>query len=149
MKAVEINDLFDGSSLEDKLWAEFKRNKIEAERQEIVQIKDRFYFLDFAIYCKKGKLDIETDGDWWHHNPEGAEKDNIRNNDISSQGWNVIRFNSHQIREKINFYCIPQIKSSINNFGGIEIDEYFSKRFEEFREDGNYQYNFFDYDPEE
>jgi len=149
INAVEINDLFDGSSLEDRLWAEFKKNKIEAERQELVQIEDRFYFLDFAIYCIKGNLDIEADGDEWHHNPDDAEKDNLRNNDLSSQGWNIIRFNSNQIREKINTYCIPQIKNNINNLGGIKIDQYFSKRFEDFNEDGDYQYNFFDYDPED
>jgi very-short-patch-repair endonuclease len=147
--AVEINDLFDESALEDKLWAELKRNKIEAERQELVQIENRFYFLDFAIYCIKGKLDIEADGDEWHHNPNAAEKDNLRNNDLSSKGWNIIRFNSDQIQEKISTYCIPKIKNSINNQGGIGIDHYFAKRFEEFNEDGDYQYNFFDYDPEE
>ena len=149
INAVEINDLFDGSSLEDRLWAELKRNKIEAERQELVQVENRFYFLDFAIYCVKGKIDIETDGDQWHHNPNSAEKDNLRNNDLSSRGWNIIRFNSNQIKEKIVAYCVPQIKSNINNLGGIKIDEYFSKRFEDYNEEGDYQYNFFDYDPEE
>lgn len=149
INAAEINDLFDGSKLEDKLWAEFKRNNIDAERQELVQINDRYYFLDFAIHCKNGKLDIETDGDRWHHNPEGAEKDNLRNNDLSAQGWSVIRFNNQQIKEQIISYCIPQVKKSINNLGGITMDEYFSKRFEDYREDGNYQYNFFDYEPEE
>lgn len=149
INAVEINDLYDGSLLEDRLWAEFKRNKIEAERQELVQVENRFYFLDFAIYCLKGKLDIETDGDKWHHNPKAAEKDNLRNNELSSQGWNIIRFNSNQIREKINTYCIPQIMNNINNLGGIVYNQYFSKRFEDFNEDGDYQYNFFDYDLED
>ena len=147
--AIEINDLFDESILEDRLWAELKRNKIEAERQELVQIKNRFYFLDFAIYCINGKIDIETDGDKWHHNPDAAQQDNLRNNDLSSKGWNIIRFNSSQIQEKIDSYCLPQIKNNINNQGGIKIDEYFSKRFEEFNEDGDYQYNFFDLDLED
>ncbi len=149
LNAVEINDLFDESILEDRLWAEFKRNKIEAERQELVQVKNKFYFLDFAIYCIKGKLDIETDGDEWHHNPNAAEKDNLRNNELSIKGWNIIRFNSNQIHEKTHTYCIPKIKNNINNLGGIKVDQYFSKRFEEFNEDGDYQYNFFDYSPED
>src|SRR3990172_3879205 len=67
INAVEVNDLFDGSHLEDRLWAEFKRNRISAERQQVVKVEDKFYFLDFAIHCKKGKLDIETDGDKYHH----------------------------------------------------------------------------------
>ncbi|MDP2363050.1 MAG: DUF559 domain-containing protein, partial [Ignavibacteria bacterium] len=135
LKAFEINDLYDGSTLEDKLWAELKQNEIEAERQELIQIENKFYFLDFAIYCMKGKIDVETDGDMWHHNPESASKDNIRNNDLASIGWNIIRFNSNQIREQIQSYCIPQIKTHINNFGGIKIDETFAKRFLQYKSD--------------
>ncbi len=149
INAIEINDLFDESALEDKLWAEFKRLKIQAERQELVQFQNHYYFLDFAIYCKKGNLDIETDGDEYHHNSKKAIYDNIRNNDVASLGWNILRFTSNQIFEKMQSYCIPHIIKQINNLEGIHIDEYFSKRFEEFSEDSDYQYNFFDYDPEE
>lgn len=106
-----------------------KRNKIEAERQELIQVNNKYYFLDFAIYCLNGKLDIETDGNNWHHNPKAATHDNIRNNDLSTLGWNTIRFNTKQVMENLNTYCIPQIKSNINNLGGIKIHEVFSKRF--------------------
>lgn len=140
--AVEINDLFDGSTLEDKLWAELKRSKIEAERQELVQVDNKFYFLDFAIYCVKGKLDVETDGDMWHHTPNKSAQDNIRNNDLTSQGWNIIRFNSNQVNEQIKTYCIPQIKTNINNLGGIKIDETFYRRFIQNRTD-SYQGDLF------
>ena len=61
INAVEVNDLFDGSKLEDRLWTELKRNRISAERQQVVKADEKFYFLNFAIHCKKGKLDIETD----------------------------------------------------------------------------------------
>jgi len=129
INAVEVNDLFDGSHLEDRLWAEFKRNRISAERQQVVKFDDKFYFLDFAIHCKKGKLDIETDGDKYHHHPEYASKDNLRNNDLTSNGWSVIRFDSIQIREKMETYCIPTIKVNINKLGGIDFDETAMKRF--------------------
>jgi len=129
IKAVEVNDLFDGSSLEDRLWAEFKRTGISAERQEAVKIDDKFYFLDFSIYCKKGKLDIETDGDFWHHKPERALKDNVRNNDLTSNGWSVIRFDSFQIKEKMQTYCLPTIMTNVNKLGGIDFDEESMKRF--------------------
>ncbi len=129
IKAAEVNDLFDGSSLEDKLWAEFKRHLISAERQEAVKIYDKFYFLDFSIHCKKGKIDIETDGDKYHHNPEYAAKDNLRSNDLTSGGWSVIRFDSSQVREKMETYCIPTIKVYINKLGGIDFDEESMERF--------------------
>lgn len=127
--AIEVNDLFDGSNLEDRLWAEMKRKMISAERQEVVKVDDKFYFLDFAIYCKKGKLDIETDGDRYHHNSEAAAKDNIRNNDLTSNGWNVIRFDSNQIHEKLESYCLPIIMTNVNKLGGIEFDNESMERF--------------------
>ncbi len=75
--AAEINDLYDESSLEDRLWAEFKRHNIPAERQEFVTARGHDYALDFALYCTKGGIDVETDGDFWHANPEKAEEDNL------------------------------------------------------------------------
>ena len=127
--AVEVNDLFDGSRLEVRLWAEMKGKMNSAERQEVVKVDNKFYFLDFAIHCKKGKLDIETDGDFWHHKPEKALKDNVRNNDLTSNGWNVIRFNSQQIQEKMETYCLPTVMTNINKLGGIEFDDELMERF--------------------
>src|SRR5690606_19766854 len=43
-KAVEINDLYDGSPLEDRLWAEFKRLQIPVERQKRLTLNGRNYF---------------------------------------------------------------------------------------------------------
>ncbi|NOK63796.1 MAG: DUF559 domain-containing protein [Chloroflexi bacterium AL-W] len=56
INAIEINDLFDESSLEDTLWAELKRHSIVAERQEFVIARNNHYALDFAVYCAKGIL---------------------------------------------------------------------------------------------
>ncbi|MCW5854087.1 MAG: hypothetical protein KIT87_28730 [Anaerolineae bacterium] len=83
--AEEINDLYMDSPLEDRLWAEFKRLRIVAERQEWVEVKGRKYALDFAVYCALGKLDVETDGDVWHSNPERIPLDNQRDNDLETE----------------------------------------------------------------
>jgi len=146
LNAVEVNDLFDGSRLEDKLWAEFKRNGVSAERQEVVKVDEKFYFLDFAIHCKKGKLDIETDGDKYHHHPEYATKDNLRNNDLTSNGWSVIRFDSFQIKEKMEAYCLPTIMTNINKLGGIDFDETSMKRFLKQNPGTNYPTYFEEYE---
>ncbi len=146
INAIEVNDLFDGSNLEDKLWAEMKRKMISAERQQVVKVDEKFYFLDFAIHCKKGKLDIETDGDRYHHNPEAAAKDNVRNNDLTSNGWNVIRFDSSQIHEKMETYCLPTIMTNINKLGGIDFDKAAMKRFKKLNPDLNYPSYFEEYE---
>ena len=94
--AVEINDLWDESPLEDRLWAIFKQARIRAERQYPVEVEDRTYFLDFAIFCNQGKIDIETDGDTWHSDPERIPLDNQRDTDLVSKGWHVMRFNKRR-----------------------------------------------------
>lgn len=119
-QAVEINDLYDESPLEDRLWAEFKRLQISAERQYYLQINDRNYCLDFALFCHNGKMDIETDGDRWHRLPKRIDKDNQRNNDVTMAGWYVFRFNSKQINNELHGYCIPTLVDSIKRMGGLE-----------------------------
>jgi very-short-patch-repair endonuclease len=116
--AAEINDLWDESPLEDRLWAEFERLEIEAERQWDTKIGSAWYKLDFALFCEKGKIDVETDGDTWHAVPKRIPEDNRRDNDLASDGWYVLRFNGHQIREQMPSYCIPNISDMINRLGG-------------------------------
>jgi len=101
MAAHEINDLYMDSPLEDLLWTEFKRHRLVGERQEWVKIHDREYALDFAIYCASGKLDVETDGDTWHAEPARIPLDNLRDNDLETAGWKLLRFNTKQINEQM------------------------------------------------
>jgi very-short-patch-repair endonuclease len=126
--AVEINDLYAESSLEDKLWTALKQHDIQPERQELVTIEDRNYFLDFAVYCASGKIDVETDGDEWHATPEKAEQDNLRDNDLESAGWQSLRFTTRQINEQTVEYCIPTIVETINHLGGLEEEGRFMPR---------------------
>jgi hypothetical protein len=52
----------------------------------MVQVKDNFYALDFAIYCAKGNMDIETDGNTWHADPERIPLDNQGDVDLVTAG---------------------------------------------------------------
>ena len=129
VRAVEINDLFDDSPLEDDLWAELRQRKIDAERQWDVQVGQARYLLDFAVFCVNGYLDIETDGDLYHHNPERATKDNERNNALASAGWHVLRFDGRQIRESVSQECLPAVTNTINRLGGLDSESFAPRRF--------------------
>ncbi|MFN8139942.1 MAG: DUF559 domain-containing protein [Fimbriimonadales bacterium] len=118
--AVEINQLFDESPLEEAMWEQLRKLKIPAERQYHVEHEDQNYFLDFAIFCKSGQVDVETDGDKWHSQPDRIPADNRRNNALAAQGWKVLRFNTHQIREEMTEYCVPEIVNTINQLDGLE-----------------------------
>lgn len=126
--AIEINDLYDESPLEDRLWAEFKHLEIQAERQELVSVNNTNYFLDFTVYCMAGKLDVETDGDTWHVNKEKAGADNLRDNALKTEGWRILRFNTQQIHEKMSDYCVPTVVDNINRLGGLSNENDMSKK---------------------
>lgn len=144
MQAVEINDLYDESPLEDRLWATLKRLNIQAERQEFVQVKKRDFALDFAIYCRDGKIDIETDGDSWHSNPKKATEDNYRDNALKTAGWKVLRFNTPQIREELAEYCVPTIVENVNNLAGLNDERLVARKFDPKNPDGSQQMGLFD-----
>ena len=118
-QAGEINDLYNESPLEDILWVEMKRLKINAERQYDVKIAEKRYFLDFAVFCNEGKIDVETDGDTWHANRERAGLDNVRNNAVETEKWNVLRFNTAQVKEDQAEYCVKGITKMVNKLGGL------------------------------
>jgi very-short-patch-repair endonuclease len=118
-RAEQINDLFDDSPLEEVLWQQLKRLAIKAERQWGIVIEEKRYFLDFAFFCTKAPVAVETDGDTWHTVPDQANLDYIRQNAIESRGWHVLRFNSKEIREGMETYCLPEIQKTINNLDGL------------------------------
>ncbi len=119
-QAQEINDLFDDSPLEDLLWEELKARQIPAERQWEEIIRERLYRLDFALFCRDGKIDIEADGDTWHTPEERAKADKARNNELSAVHWHLLRFDSKQIREQMAPYCMTRMTELINRLGGLE-----------------------------
>jgi very-short-patch-repair endonuclease len=127
--AEQINDLFDDSPLEDRLWAELKRLDIDAERQYGFPEDKARYMLDFAVFCNNGKMDIETDGDTYHTGKEIAPRDNRRNNALATAGWLVLRFTSRQIGEEMAGYCVPEIKKGINGLGGLRSNGVAPRRF--------------------
>lgn len=139
--ALEINDLYHGSPLEDRLWAALQRRRIPAEREEYLTAGEQNYALDFAVYCAGGGIDIETDGDTYHANPDKAADDNRRNNNLTAAGWQVLRYSTSQINEEMETYCIPEIVRTVNNLGGIE--EFVPRKVDS-RPDRPYQMSLFD-----
>lgn len=116
--AEEINDLYDTSPLEEKMYLEMKKREIATERQVYVKINNRFYCLDFGIFCKKGDIDLECDGEKYHILPKALAKDRERNNELTSFGWRVLRFSGKEINRTIK-NCFKTIETTIENLGGI------------------------------
>lgn len=69
------------------------------------------YYLDLALFHKGRKLDIEVDGEIYHKTWTGelSYNDQLRNQALMREGWDVIRFWVPQIRDQQS-WCINQIK---------------------------------------
>jgi len=59
-----------------------------------VRLGQAIYFLDFALFCKNGRIDVETDGDTWHLSRERVPLDNARDNALQIERWTVLRYNT-------------------------------------------------------
>lgn len=119
LKATEINDLWDTSKIEEKLYKALKDEKVSSERQYFVYETEKPYCLDFAIFCKDGKLNIECDGEKYHSPQQIITRDRNRNNDLTSLGWSILRFSGKEINRDLP-YCVRKIKRTIKTLNGID-----------------------------
>ncbi len=117
---TDVNFLFNGSRLEEKVFAMLNEGNIPAEREWVETVYKNTYILDFAIFCKDRKIDVECDGDFWHDKPDRVHYDKNRNNELESHGWSVLRFTQERI-EKEPEKVINILYDTINRYGGYEV----------------------------
>ena len=69
------------------------------------------YYLDLALFHKGKKLDIEVDGAMYHQTWTGelSYNDQLRNQALMREGWDIIRFWVQQVRDRLP-WCIEQVK---------------------------------------
>ena len=127
--AEQINDLYDDSPLEDLLWQKLKRLNFTAERQWKLNIQNKIYFLDFAIFCKNNnKLAIEVDGYHFHYeSKEQIDYDTWRQNEIQIDEWSILRYTSQQVMNDWTPY-LAQIQEKVKQLGGLESPEDFNRK---------------------
>jgi very-short-patch-repair endonuclease len=77
----------------------------------IPQYRVEKYALDFAVFDKGRKLDIEVDGERYHRNWSGelCRRDQLRNQRLFELGWDVRRFWVYEIRDELD-QCVQRIK---------------------------------------
>lgn len=135
-EAEELNDLFVGSRLEDRLYLKLRELGLLPEREWFVQYSDprktgrpaRSFFLDFALFCQDRDLDIETDGDAWHLGEKSSARDNERDNLLEANRWHILRFNTEHIERDIES-TLSIIREAVNRFGGVLTPDSVLRRF--------------------
>jgi very-short-patch-repair endonuclease len=129
--AGQINDLFDDSPLEDRMWYALKRTNLLAERQWKVNFEKHIYYLDFAVFCRNGNLAIETDGYTTHHESTSQiDYDTWRQNEIEIDDWRFLHYTSKQVQDERTPY-LTQIQAEVAQLGGLESAEEFKRKIGE------------------
>jgi very-short-patch-repair endonuclease len=119
VEAKELNDVFNDSPLENKLWSKLKSENLPAERQFLLRTNEKNWVCDFAFFCKQGTIDVECDGDEFHTSYEAVIYDKVRNNEIEAvANWDVLRFTTLHIEKEMD-WTIRTIKRKIDKLGGL------------------------------
>lgn len=74
------------------------------------------YYLDLALFYNGKKLDIEVDGAMYHQAWTGElnYNDQLRNQALMREGWDVMRFWVQQVRDQLP-WCIEQVQKWMKN----------------------------------
>jgi very-short-patch-repair endonuclease len=110
------------------MWVELNSLDIKAERQWMLPIEEHNYYLDFAIFCNAGFIDLETDGDSYHIQKDRIIIDNERNNKLAQKDLQVLRYNGAEIRTNMG-HCIREIQNTITTLDGLSDDGLVPRKF--------------------
>lgn len=129
LRAKEISELFNIVPIEEIMRQALKNWRIKAigeysimenkpPTKELVGGKRLRYRLDFAIFCQKGKINVECDDLRWHSQPRQRQKDKKRDRWLKKQGWIVLRFGGEEIKNKVAT-SVKILRQTIQNLGGL------------------------------
>lgn len=122
-EAYEFNFLYKGSKLEELMWHQLLQHNIYAEREYPVRTRgDSSYFLDFAVFCKNGKLAIEMDGDQHQSTRDAVIYDNRRDNNLLIDGWETFRYAKEDIAPDRLKDTLSEIGKAIIGHGGLKTE---------------------------
>lgn len=119
-KAKDILDLYNVPPIEKIFLKALKKAKIKFVREFTVSksASSKRYRLDFAVFCRNGKIAIECDGIKSHSLPAQKIKDRVKNKFLRRIGWQVLRFKENEIVKNIQG-CIPKLKEKIKFLNGL------------------------------
>lgn len=118
LKAGDVGALFDIPPMEEMISDALKKKRIGFFAQHGFCLPDRKrYRMDFAVFCKKGPLNIECDGTKWHSIKAQRLKDKKRDRLLKKQGWTVLRLKEKEIVNDTGA-CVKKVEKAIQKLGG-------------------------------
>ncbi len=102
LKARDILGIFDVPALEKTVYDALKRENLNFSPEHVIRHNGKCrYRLDFALFCKNGRLNIECDGKKWHSHPPQKKKDKQRDEWLKRRGWTILRLDEDAITKKL------------------------------------------------
>jgi len=117
LAAQEINDLWLGHEAEERLWAEFKAQGIAVERRAPLREDDEEYVVDFALYCREGRLAVLCEDAPVAGIYLVREQPLASDYDLTAAGWTVLRFTAQEISGS-PARCLETVRAAIAALGG-------------------------------
>jgi very-short-patch-repair endonuclease len=119
LRAREINDLWCGSRDEEQLWRAFKNNGVGAERRYPLREEEESYTIDFALFCKEGKVAVCLEGQSPMENVHVVREGGIIDYyDLAAKGWTVLRFRARELARPDSL-CLSEILEAASRAGGV------------------------------
>lgn len=113
-----ILQLYDIPPTEEIIKNNLRRQKLKAKPQYYVSVGGRRYRLDFAIFCRRGRVAVECDNKKAHSGSLQKQKDKAKDEYLRRHGWEVIRLNEADIINNPQ-KCMSNIRQAVKNFGGL------------------------------
>ena len=116
--AKNILGLYNIAPTEQIVEQALRRAQLKAKSQHYVLIGQKRYFLDFALFCKEGRIAVECDNKKAHSSPRQRERDKAKNTALGRAGWAVIRLSEEEIISALP-RAILKVKKTVRQLGGL------------------------------
>ena len=119
LTAEEINDLWCGSAVEERLWRAFKENGVAAERYYPLTEDPESQRVNFAILCRGGKIAVVCESG------AGAQtglvlREQARDdeNQYAAGGWTMLRLRAYETTRSLG-ECVGTVVTEVARHGGV------------------------------
>ncbi len=116
--AGELYSVFGIAPVENMMCSALEAAGLPFLREHVIMGGRRLaYRLDFAVFCKRGKLDIECDGWRFHSSRRQHAWDARRDAWLKRRNWTVLRFGEHEVLCSVRT-CLKEIGAAVSRLGG-------------------------------
>ncbi len=117
--AKNILQVYGVAETESMIQAALRRAGIPNVAQYYVSDGRKRYRLDFAVFCKKGRIALECDNRKAHSGARQVEKDRVKDAFLRARGWRVMRLKEDRIISDPDS-CARGVRRAVRLLGGAD-----------------------------